>query len=106
MQTFCWITSGGTRELLPCELEWSKLVKFLRKPKSKYYWYEFTIRGRRFRGSTQETKATKAAKVVGLKLARPVDGLDPVPSKPVGCRTLPGDCERERARDTIPKPSA
>ena len=49
------------------------------EPKSKFYWYDFSVRGQRFRGSTQETKSTKAAKVASLKLARAVDGLDPVP---------------------------
>ena len=45
--------------------------------------YDFSVRGQRFRGSTQETKSTKAAKVASLKLARAVDGLDPLPSKAV-----------------------
>jgi len=58
-------------------------VKLFRKPKSKFCWYNFSVRGQRFRGSTQETKSTKAVKVASLKLARAVDGLDPVPSRAV-----------------------
>jgi hypothetical protein len=36
--------------------EWRTLVKLFRKAKSKFYWYDFTVRGHRYRGSTQETK--------------------------------------------------
>jgi hypothetical protein len=34
-----------------------ELVKLFKKPKSKFYWYDFTVRGRRYRASTQETKS-------------------------------------------------
>src|SRR5713101_5910773 len=74
--------SRRTRGLLPCGLEWRKLVKLFRKPKSKFYWYDFTVRGRRYRGSTGETRAVRASKVAGLKLARIVEGTDPLPNKP------------------------
>jgi integrase len=57
-------------------------VKLFRKPKSKFYWYDFTIRGQRYRGSTQETKAVRASKVAGLRLAQVVEGNDPLPNKP------------------------
>ncbi len=57
-------------------------MKLYTKPKSKYYWYDFTVRGRRYRGSTQETKAHRATKVAGLKLAQVVEGTDPLPKKP------------------------
>jgi integrase len=56
-------------------------VKLFRKPKSKFYWYDFTVRGHRYRGSTQETKAVRAWKVAGLKLAQVVEGTDPLPNK-------------------------
>jgi len=57
-------------------------VKLFRKSKSKFYWYDFTVRGRRYRGSTQETKATRATKTASLKLAEVVEGTDPLPTKP------------------------
>jgi hypothetical protein len=57
-------------------------VKLFRKPNSKFYWYDFTVRGRRYRGSSQETKADRASKVAGLKLAQIVEGADPLPKKP------------------------
>ena len=59
-----------------------KLVKLFRKPNSKFYWYDFTVRGRRYRGSTQETKSARATKAASLKLASVVEGTDPLPSKP------------------------
>ena len=31
-------------------------MKLFRKPNSRFYWYDFTVRGHRYRGSTQETK--------------------------------------------------
>jgi len=39
------------------------------------------VRGQRYRGSTQETKADRASKVAGLKLAQVVEGTDPLPKK-------------------------
>ena len=32
-------------------------MKLFRKPNSKFYWYDFTVPGFRYRGSTQETKS-------------------------------------------------
>src|SRR5215469_233606 len=63
-------------------LEWRELVKLFRKRKSKFYWYDFTVRGRRYRGSTQETKAERASKVAGLRLAQVMEWTDPLPKKP------------------------
>jgi hypothetical protein len=57
-------------------------VKLFRKPKSKFYWYDFTVRGQRYRGSTQESNATRATKVASLKLAGVIEGTDPLPTKP------------------------
>jgi site-specific recombinase XerD len=56
-------------------------VKLFKKPKSKFYWYDFTVRGKRYRGSTNETKAVRASKVAGLKLAQAVENTDPLPRK-------------------------
>lgn len=59
-------------------------MKLIRKLKSKFYWCDFTIHGHRYRGSRQETKAVKAWKVAGLRLAQLVEGADPLPSKLFG----------------------
>src|SRR6266853_1490036 len=58
-----------------------KLVKLFKKQKSQFYWYDFTVRGRRYRGSTQETKAARAGKIAGLKLASAMQGSDPLDRK-------------------------
>ena len=59
-----------------------KLVKLFKKPKSKFYWYDFTVRGRRYRGSTQETKSVRALQIASLKLASVMERTDPLPTKP------------------------
>jgi hypothetical protein len=55
-----------------------------KKHKSKFYCYDFTVRGRRYRGSTQETKSVRALQVASLKLASVVERTDPlpIPTKP------------------------
>jgi hypothetical protein len=39
------------------------------------------VRGERFRGSTMEANATRAAKIAGLKLAQATEDSDPLPRK-------------------------
>ena len=56
-------------------------MRLFKKPKSKFYWYDFTVRGQRYRGSTNEAKAARASTVAGLKLAEAVENLDPLPRK-------------------------
>ena len=58
-------------------------MKLFKKPKSKFYWYDFTVRGRRYRASTQETKSVKAVKIASLKLASHPRGL--LAFDPGGC---------------------
>jgi hypothetical protein len=84
----CLFLSGGTCELPPCGLKWRKLVKLFRKAKSKFYWYDFTVRGCRYRGSTQETKSVRALKVASLKLASVIENTDPLPANPMALREL------------------
>jgi integrase len=56
-------------------------VELLKKKDSKYYWYDFTVRGRRYRGSTKETIPARASKIAGLKLAAALAGSDPLDRK-------------------------
>src|SRR5215469_12162902 len=65
-----------------------KLVKLFKKPKSKFYWYDFTVRSRRYRGSTQETKSVRALKIAILKLASVMENTDPPPNKPTALGQL------------------
>lgn len=72
---------GGTHELLPCGLLGGDLVKLFRESKSKYYWYDFTVRDERYRGSTKETIETRAQKAAFLKLAAAIKGSNPLDRK-------------------------
>ena len=56
-------------------------MKLFKKRNSSFYWFDFTVRGQRYRGSTQETNHTRGAKIAALKLARAVEGDDPLPKK-------------------------
>jgi integrase len=56
-------------------------VKLFKKLKSSFYWFDFTVRGQRYRGSTQETNQTRAAKIAALKLGQALEGDDPLPKK-------------------------
>src|SRR5260370_6957079 len=76
MWLFFSITFGRTHELLPCGLQWRKLVKLFKKKKSQFYWDDFTVRGERFRGSTEETNAARAGKIARLNLAAALEGSD------------------------------
>jgi len=82
---------GGTHELLPCGLLGGDLVKLFRKRKSKYYWYDFTVRDERYRGSTKETIETRAQKAASLKLAAAIKGSDPLDRKPSTLRQYAND---------------
>ena len=57
-------------------------MELFRKNKSKYYWYDFKVRGERYRGSTKETNETRAQKASALKLAAIIRGSDPLDKKP------------------------
>ncbi len=82
---------GGTRELLPCGLLGGDLVELFRKNKSKYYLYDFTVCGERYRGSTKETNETRAQKAASLKLAAAIKGSDPLDRKPPTLREYSRD---------------
>ena len=82
---------GGTHELLPCGLLGGDLVELFRKNKSKYYWYDFTVRGERYCGSTKETNQTRAQKAAALKLVATIKGSDPLDRKPPTLREYSKD---------------
>ncbi|MGE5110567.1 MAG: tyrosine-type recombinase/integrase [Acidobacteriaceae bacterium] len=56
-------------------------MELFRKGNSKYWWFDFTVRGKRYRGSTKETNETRADKVASLKLAAAIQGSDPLDKK-------------------------
>jgi hypothetical protein len=57
-------------------------VELFEKKDSKFYWYDFKVRGKRYRGSTKETTITRAEKVAALKLSQAMEGIDPLDRKP------------------------
>jgi hypothetical protein len=57
-------------------------VKLFKKSNSHFYWYDFTVRGWRYCGSTQETKPVRALQVASLKLASAMENTRPLPRKP------------------------
>ena len=56
-------------------------MELFKKKKSKYYWYDFAVAGRRYRGSTKESNKTRAGAIAALKLANATEGRDPLPKK-------------------------
>ena len=66
-------------------------MKLFRKNESKYYWYDFTVRGKRDRGSTKETNETRAQKAASLKLAAAIKASDPLDRKPPTLREYAKD---------------
>jgi hypothetical protein len=56
-------------------------VELFRKRKSKFYWYDFAARGRRFRGSTGESKRSRAAAIAAIKMSEAMESSDPLPRK-------------------------
>lgn len=56
-------------------------MKLFKKLKSRFYWFDFTVRGQRYRGSTGETKAVTATKVASMKLALALEQGNPFPNK-------------------------
>jgi hypothetical protein len=63
-----------TRECLPCGLQWRKLVELFRKKDSRFYWYDFKVRGKRYRRSTKETNKKRAEKIAAIKLSQAMGG--------------------------------
>ena len=56
-------------------------MELFEKKDSKFYWYDFKVRGKRYRGSTKETTITRAEKVAALKLSQAIEGIDPLDRK-------------------------
>jgi integrase len=56
-------------------------VELFKKKDSRFWWFDFKVRGQRFRGSTKETNEKRAAKVAALRLAQALEGNDPLDRK-------------------------
>jgi integrase len=56
-------------------------VALFRRKNSGCWQYDFTVRDKRFRGSTKETTKTRAAAVAALIMSQAIEGNDPLPRK-------------------------
>jgi integrase len=56
-------------------------VELFKKKRSKFYWYDFTVAGRRYRGSTRESNRNRAGAIAAIKLSQAADARDPLPRK-------------------------
>ena len=45
-------------------------MELFRKIDSRFYWYDFKVRGKRYRGSTKETNKKKAGRIGALRLSQ------------------------------------
>jgi len=66
---------------LPCERSWRTGVELFRKKNSRYWWYDFVVRGERCRGSTKETKKPAASAKAAQILNQIADGQRPAINK-------------------------
>lgn len=57
-------------------------MQLFKKKASRFYWYDFNVRGQRYRGSTKQTNRKRAEKVAALKLSQMIEGNDHPDRKP------------------------
>ena len=57
-------------------------MRIFLRPNSRYFQYDFTTRGERFRGSTKETNGTRAEGIAALKFSAVIKEGDPLKGKP------------------------
>lgn len=53
-------------------------MKLFKKGDSCFWWYDFTVHGKRYRGSTKETAQNRAQKIAALKLSKVLERRDPL----------------------------
>ena len=56
-------------------------MKLFRKKHTRFYWYDFKVRGIRHRASTKETNLRRAEKIAALKLSLAMEGSSPLDRK-------------------------
>jgi hypothetical protein len=49
-------------------------VELFRKRDSRFYWYDFKVRGKRYRGSTKETNKKRAGRIAALRFSQAIEG--------------------------------
>ena len=56
-------------------------MELYKKRLSRYYWYDFKWRGKRYRSSTKETNKKRAVKIAALRLSQAMGGIGPLDRK-------------------------
>lgn len=57
-------------------------MKLYKKKKSQFWYYDFAVAGKRYRGSTEETNRNRATTIASIKMSKLIDaGDDPIPKK-------------------------
>jgi integrase len=56
-------------------------VELFRKKDSRFYWYDFKLRGKRYRRSTKETNKKRAGQIAALRLSQAMGGTGPLDRK-------------------------
>jgi hypothetical protein len=51
-------------------------VELFRKRDSRFYWYDFRLRGKRYRRSAKETNRKRAEKVAAFRLSQAMGGTE------------------------------
>ena len=49
-------------------------MELFRKKDSRFYWYDFKVRGKRYRGSTKETNKKRARRIAALGFSQAIEG--------------------------------
>jgi hypothetical protein len=49
-------------------------VKLFGKKDSRFYWYDTKVRGKRYRGSTEETNKKRAGRIAALRFSQAIAG--------------------------------
>ena len=56
-------------------------MELYEKGDSKFLWFDFTVAGKRYRGSTKETNPKRAEAIAAIKLAKVLEGNAPLPKR-------------------------
>ena len=56
-------------------------MELFKKKDSRFYWYDFKLRGKRYRRSTKETNKKRAPKIAALRLSQAMGGTGPLDRK-------------------------
>src|ERR1017187_2435796 len=77
MSTFFWNTSRRTHESLPCGLQWRKLVKLFKKPRSSFTGMTSWCADNATVGQPTKQKRPRSATAASLRLAQAVENTEP-----------------------------